>query len=102
MNNFPLHQVILYLHPSALEDVDFEVHHDEGRIKRAHFENFTIPVWNETKLGPKKTIAEYRAISETPQFKTSYKNWYRQRKIAHGNTPEQAEAKVKRAFPDQV
>lgn len=100
MSNFPLANVIQYLHPDANTEVDFEVHHDIGRLKRSLFEAYTIPVWNETKLGPKKTIAEYRAVSETPQFKTWYENWYRARKIAHGNTPAQAEAKVRRAFPD--
>ena len=63
-------------------------------------DRFTIDNWNEAKLGQKKTIDEYRAISELPQFKAWYKNWYRARKIAHGNTPAQAEAKVRRAFPD--
>lgn len=98
MIDFPLANVIRYLFPIAIIETDFEVHHDEGRLKRSLFEVYTIPVWNEAKLGPKKTIAEYRAISETAAFKAWYKNWYRERKISHGNTPEQANAKVLKAF----
>lgn len=95
MSNFPLPHVILYLHPSAIEDVDF----DTASNPNAQ-EPYSIPVWNEVKLGAKKSIAEYRTISETAQFKAWYMNWYRERKIAHGNTPTQANAKVLKAFPD--
>ena len=97
MTNFPLANVIGYLHPDTMDGADFEVHHDSDLP-----EPFTIPVWDTEKLGPVKTIAEYRTVSESPQFKAWYRNWYRARKIAHGHTPESAEAKVKRAFGEQA
>jgi len=100
MSNFPLPAVIEYLHSDAINGTDFKVVHDAGRLRRSLFEAFTIPVWDEIKLGVKKTIAEYMAISEIPQFKAWHENWYRDYKLSHGLMPAQAEAKVKRAFPD--
>lgn len=87
--------------PDVDFEIDFDVHKDIGAPKRKPPQPaVTIPVWNEAKLGPKKTIAEYEIIGQLPQYKAWIKNWYRQRKLAHGHSPESAEKKVKEAFPD--
>jgi len=74
-------------------DADYEVYEDPDAR-----EPITIPVWDTAKLGLKKTLAEYRIIGRSLVFEIWYKNWYRQRKIAHGHTPESAERKVRAAF----
>ena len=61
MTNFPLANVIGYLHPDTMDGADFEVHHDSDLP-----EPFTIPVWDTEKLGPVKMIAEYRPLVIRP------------------------------------
>ncbi len=79
--------------PDVDHNIDYEVSEDIDKP-----EPFVVKNWNKAKLGPMKTIAEYRTISETPEFKVWYRVWYRQRKLDHGNTTEQADAKVSRVF----
>ncbi len=65
-------------------------------------EPFSIIKWNTEKLGPQKTIAEYRAISKTPEFKQWAKDTYRQRKLDHGHKEgsKGLAKKVAKAFPE--
>lgn len=38
-------------------------------------EKFSISVWNEPKLGPQKTLAQYRTIGQSPGFQTWHEDY---------------------------